>query len=367
MLPGIVGGTETYAEGLVRGLASIDSSEEYVVFVNRESAGWPLPQSSRFTRVVCPINATSRLKRYAYEQFLFPRLLKKHKIDIVHSLGYVCPVFVRCPSVVTIHDLNFLALRDTLPLSKKIFLRLFATQSARRSSRVITISEFSKKEICSRLKINEKKVIVTHEAPKEKAQGDISEEWASLELKYGLHDPYLVAFAGGGKHKNIKRLIESFADVSKDCPQNLVLIGRNLSDADISDPKIQFIRHRIILTGYVPENHILPILGHADLFVMPSMYEGFGLPVVDAQAAGTAVACSAIGSLPEIAGKGAVYFDPFDIGSIASAIRGCLSDGELRSKLRLLGSENVKRFSWKETTLKTMEVYYDIAALREVF
>src|SRR5437870_13548482 len=107
LIPGVVGGTETYAAGLLHGLANVDAQDQFVVFVNRESQQWPLPVSPNFTRVICPVSALSRSRRYFFEQVLLPRWLQKHAIDVVHSLGYVSPLFTSCASIVTIHDLNF--------------------------------------------------------------------------------------------------------------------------------------------------------------------------------------------------------------------------------------------------------------------
>jgi glycosyltransferase involved in cell wall biosynthesis len=113
--------------------------------------------------------------------------------------------------------------------------------------------------------------------------------------------------------------------------------------------------------GYVPNTHISSILGHADLFVLPSLYEGFGLPVLEAQQAGVAVACSTAGSLPEIAGEGAVFFDPLSSDDMARVIRECLSDLALCTRLRRMGAENVQRFSWDKTARETLAVYRQVA------
>jgi hypothetical protein len=104
LIPGVVGGTETYASGLLPGLAAIDQENEYVVFVNWESADWPLPEASNFSRVVCPVSATSRSQRYFFEQLRLPVLLKRHSVNLVHSLGYASPLSIPCPLVVSVRD-----------------------------------------------------------------------------------------------------------------------------------------------------------------------------------------------------------------------------------------------------------------------
>lgn len=114
--PEIGGGLETYAAGLLVGLAKINSGDEFIVFLNREAENWPLPPAPNFTRVVCPVRAVSRARRYYYEQVCLPGLLKAHGVDLVHSLGSVAPCFLPCPSVLTVPDISFRACGDQIPL-----------------------------------------------------------------------------------------------------------------------------------------------------------------------------------------------------------------------------------------------------------
>lgn len=120
------------------------------------------------------------------------------------------------------------------------------------------------------------------------------------------------------------------------------------------------LHERIQVTGYVPDDHILPLRRHADLFVVPSLYEGFGLPVLEVQQANVAVACSTAASLPEIAGEGASFFDPFSVDAIRDAMQHCLSDPDLRAHLRRLGNKNLRRFLWDQTAQDTLAVFQQI-------
>jgi glycosyltransferase involved in cell wall biosynthesis len=359
LLPGVVGGTETYAAGLLHGLAEIDRQNEYVVFVNRESEHWPLPQVVNFTRVLCPVRAAGRASRYLFEQVRLPRLLAKYHIDVIHSLGYVGPLVAPCPSVVTIPDLNYIAMKHTMPGRKRTILRFFSMQSAQRANHVITISNFSKGEICRTIKLDPGKITVTHLGAMRNGASNSSENWMELSRRYRIRAPYVVAFGGGVVHKNIPRLIRAFALVKDAFPHSLVLIGHIPSNVD-SATESEGIRDRVTITGYVPKEHVLPLLSHADLFVLPSLYEGFGLPVLEAQQAAVAVACSTAGSLPEVGGDGALYFDPTSVEHIADTIRRCLADATLRSQLILKGRANLSRFSWDKTARETLSVYQDM-------
>jgi glycosyltransferase involved in cell wall biosynthesis len=359
LLPGVVGGTETYAAGLLHGLAEIDQWNEYVVFVNRESESWPLPPAVNFTRVVCPVQAAGRASRYFFEQVRLPRLLAQHHIDVVHSLGYVGPLVAPCPSVVTIPDLNYITLKHTMSSVKRTALRFFSMQSAQRANHVITISDFSKREICRIIKLDPCIITVTHLGAMKNSASNSSGNWMELTRRYRIREPYVVAFGGRTLNKNIPHLIRAFALVKDSFPHSLVLIGHLPADMNLAIESKE-IRDRVTITGYVPEEYILPLLSHADLFVLPSLYEGFGLPMLEAQQAAVAVACSTAGSLPEVGGDGALYFDPTSVEHIADTIRLCLADATLRSQLILKGRANLSRFSWDKTARETLSVYQDM-------
>ncbi len=363
LLPGVVGGTETYAAGLLQGLAEIDRQNEYVVFMNRESEHWPLPQGEHFRRVVCPVHAASRAARYLFEQLRLPRLLGRHRIDVVHSLGYVGPLIAPCPAVVTLHDLNFMALSHPMPAARRAALRFFAVQCARRAERVITISAFSRGEICRVLNLDPGKVTAIHLGALRTGASPAAGAWPELTGRYGIREPYVVAFGGRTLNKNIPRLIRAFALLRDAVPHSLVLVGHIPADVDLAAETAE-LRERIIVTGYVPEGDVFPLLSRAELFVLPSLYEGFGLPALEAQQAGVAVACSTAGSLPEVAGEGAVYFDPESVEGMAAVMRRCLADAPLRSRLVRNGRENVARFSWNRTAEETAAVYREAFAGR---
>ncbi len=358
LLPGIVGGTETYAAGLLHGLAATAPEVEFIVFVNHESAEWPLPTKPNFTRVVCPVQGTNRGARYFFEQVRLPGYLQRYRVDLVHSLGYVGPLYCPCPSILTIPDSNYVDLAHTMPLHRRLPLRLLSTQAAKNANEIITISSFSKARLVKLLQLPASRINVTVLAPRPEVNGDSSSGWSELCGKYKIREPYLVAFAGGAVHKNIPALLDAFISLCDRYPHSLVLIGHLPRNVDLSTQgRTPGSEQRIIATGYVPGDHIQPLLTHADLFVFPSLYEGFGLPVLEAQHAGTPVACSTAGSLPEVAGDGALFFDPYSVSSIASAMESCLSNLQLREMLRQKGHDNLQRFSWEKTAVETLAVY----------
>jgi len=356
LIPGQVGGTEIYAKGLLQSLAQVGTGHEFVIFLNQIASSWPLPKKKNFYRVVCPIRGFIQIKRYFYEQLKFPFVLRKERVDLVHSLGYVGPLFTNIPSVVTVPDMNFISLRSIMPIKKIIARMFFVPFSIYKAKHVITISNFSKKEIVRYMKVSPQRITVTYLSILKRTQNSF--DLNQIRDKYYLNSPYILAFSSASKHKNIDGLLYAYSMIKDEFHHNLVIIGHVSSKIDLSRLKNKLkLNGRVITPGYLPDEVIQPILKHSSLFVFPSFYEGFGLPVVEAQAAGVPVVSSKAGSLPEVGGDGAIYFDPYSVTEMAWAIRRCLSDFSLKDRLTKLGKNNVQRFSWRDTAIKTMEVY----------
>lgn len=354
MIPGMVGGVQTYAEGLLEGLGELNNGNEYIVFLNRQSATLKLPRG--FRREVLAINAHSRAARYVWEQCRLPAVARRHCVDVLHSLGYVGPIRVPCAAVVTVHDLNFVRLRSQMSYVRQWGLGFFSRRSAARSQRVITVSEFSRRELCSELRLDPNRVsVVYHGSPSGGSTLALESELRELPE---LPVRFIVAFTGRGEpHKNIVRLIEAFHVGCHDMPHRLVLIGK---------PTPELMAHftsRVLPLGYLPADGVRDVLRRAELFVLPSLYEGFGFPVLEAQRAGIPVVCSEAASLPEIGGDAAVYFPPASVTAMAEAIRATLRDDDRKRRLVELGYHNVQRFSWKNAARQTVDVYRDALQL----
>jgi glycosyltransferase involved in cell wall biosynthesis len=361
LLPGVVGGTETYAAGLLYGLAQIDTQNKYVVFVNRETAEWSLPEASNFTRIVCPVCAVSRGKRFFFEQVYLPKLLKAHGVNLVHSLGYVAPLFPPCPSVVTVHDMNFRQFGGRMPFIRMIALEFFVKQSTRRADYIIAVSEFTRAQISAELLILMNRIAVIPEAPFDALS--IPLELVEILWKYGIKQPYIIAFSSFSPHKNISRLYQAFVQACRDytLPHQLVIVGHRPSDE--SDHGGVGVKD-VVCTGYVEEAVKKMLLVGAEMLVFPSTYEGFGLPVLEAQQAGVPVICSMAASLPEVAGDAAIYFDPLSVDEIKKTIGQVARNPALRNTLKQKGFLNVERFSWEQTARLTLLIYQKVVKAR---
>lgn len=356
--PSCVDGAYIYARRLLDSLARLDSENFYYVYMNREAAEFAMP-APNFQPVVYDFLPHQRLPRYFHEQVRIPLHAWRHKLDVVHSLHMTHPFFLPCRSVMTLHDTRFMvpALTGDIYGFRRQVIRFFAGNGARRATRVITDSEFAKREMIAHFGLRAEKIDVVYlsVSPSEGALPD-SERAAAIRAQYGVTQPYIAAIGGSYVHKNVPRLLEAFAQIRGEFPHTLVLIGklpRNVAPESVGE--------RVHMTGYVPDAH-LPVLMHgADVFVVTSLYEGFGLPALEAQAADVALICSRAASLPEVAGEGAYYFDPYDTADLAAALRTCLRDSALREALRARGRANLARFSWEQTARQTLAVYRKVA------
>ncbi|MDO8502312.1 MAG: glycosyltransferase family 1 protein [Gemmatimonadaceae bacterium] len=361
LIPGVVGGTETYARSLIHALARQDEDNEYAVFVSREAADLDITPAPNFRRIVCPVVAMKRAFRYSWEQAVLPLQLFRESPDVIHSLGYVAPLAARGPQVVTVHDVNYLGHKGRRTAIGRRAFQFFVEKAVNRANRVITISEFSRGEIIRHMGVPEDKVTVIHCAGREVGAMP-ARAGVAVDVVRNISRPYILAFSSLSAHKNIRGLIAAFARISSSVPHALVLVGHLPERAGVRADIEAAGDDRVHFTGYLPDSDVETLMHNASLFAFPSLYEGFGLPILDAQHAGVPVACSSAGALPEVAGEGAVLFDPHSVDDMAAALMRSLLDVDLRSRLRAKGYENARGFSWDRAASETLGVYSAVAS-----
>jgi glycosyltransferase involved in cell wall biosynthesis len=286
-------------------------------------------------------------------------------VDIIHSLGYVSPLRVACPAVVTIHDLNYRAFGKSMPTVRRVALDFFVRKSALRAKHVMTGSHFARQQIIDGLGLPPGKVSVAYNAVTvRKRGGGVAENNEVVRMKYNFARPYIIAFGSGSPHKNIPRLLEAFAYV-RACYRlkyQMVIVGHAMRYAQ----EIPWaMRDAVRFVGYMSDADLACILRGAEMLVYPSLYEGFGLPVLEAMAAGVPVVCSNVAALPEVGGDAAVYFNPCSVQDMGEKMMRVAQDRSLRQEMRERGYENVKRFSWEATAKATMAVYEYLGRLRD--
>ena len=351
-------GIGTYIRNLLRHLARLDRQTEFVVFSrpdDREALGalgenlQAVPETSRNYSVG--------------EQFRIPLALRREGITLFHAPHYVLPPLVSCRSVVTIHDCIHLMFPQYLPnrLAHR-YARTSIALAARRATRVLTVSESSKRDIMRFVDAPAEKIDVIYNAYDERFGVEPrEEEVVRVRERYQLHDEF-VLYAGNVKpHKNLGRLIDAFQIVRNRGLDHLklVLIGDDISKyAALRRAVHQHQLHKYVrFLGYLPEETLAVMYRLAGVFVFPSLYEGFGLPPLEAMASGTPVVTSNVSSLPEVAGDAALLVDPYEPAAIADGIYRVLTDEELRRDLRRKGLARAHQFSWEQSVRRVRDIY----------
>jgi glycosyltransferase involved in cell wall biosynthesis len=366
LLPGKVGGSETYIRNLVKWLPVIDRENEYLVFVNEESRGIFAPLPPRVTEVPCPVRAVNRPRRILWEQFGLPSRLKQLGIDVLLSAGMTAPF--RCPatSVLMLFDLQHINQPRNFPRYYLPFLRSIIYASAKSADGVLTISHQVKGDIIRSYHLPSERIAVTHLAVDHAAFAPGTPAGSdAVKKKYGLPDRFLLYAASSLPHKNHGRLFQAFRQVRERAPGlKLVLIGaRDKGEAALRHLiRSEGIEAEVTLLGWLPFEDVPAIYRACAAFVYPTLHEGFGLPVLEAMASGVPVICSGIEPLLEVAGDAALFVDPYAPAEIAKGIAAALLDGERRKQLIAKGMARAGEFTWEATARKTLLFLKDIHA-----
>jgi glycosyltransferase involved in cell wall biosynthesis len=275
-----------------------------------------------------------------WEQAALPRVLRREHAALVHVPNCFLPLRRPCPGVVTIHDLAWEDHPDDFARTTAWKYRTFAPRAARSAERVICVSEYTRDDVVRRYGVDPEKVRVVGEAPS-LALGDAAPP----------PGPYLLAVGDLRRKKNFARLVEAFTALRRDgLPHRLVIAGRDAGEGRrLRAPGVE-------LRGYVPDRELDALMRGADLLVHPSLYEGFGLVIVEAMARGTRVAAARTTALPETGGDAALYFDPLDVNDMMETIRRALADDELAAR----GRARVAGHSWDEVAARTAGVYAEL-------
>lgn len=354
-------GIGTYTREILRNILDIDESNNYYLFWS----GRDYEMLKKYNNI--KISISSRKHHRFWEQYYIPDILKSRNIDIYHmpQNGIGIPPVKNSLYVATIHDLIPYIMPETAGrgyLTKFISQMPFIISSV---DMIITVSKWSKNDIMRIFGVPEDKIAVTHLAA-DSIFKPIDKEKASVFIKekYGLGDDIILYLGGFSPRKNVKSILVAFSMIYKNLSKKykIVIIGSAKDDHQFLGKLAQTLNigDRVFFTGYVPYEDLPYFYNACDVFVYPSLYEGFGLPVLEAMNCGTPTITSNVSSIPEVAGDGALLINPFDTEELSDAMAEVLEDDTLKVDLIEKGFERASMFSWKRTAEETLKVYENV-------
>ena len=345
LIPGSVGGTEIYLRELLEALARVDLVNQYFVFTNLETGADLIPRQANFHRKVQTVHARFRPARILWEQIVLPLEMARYRLHVLFNPGFTAPALAHCPSVTLFHDLQHKHHPEHFRRIDLPFWRLLLWIAAHRSQRLIAASEATRADLQRFYRIPSELVTVI---PHGVGQWFFACDRSRIE-------PYLLYVSTLHPHKNHERLLRAYARRHR--PERLVLAGMQGLHARAVETLIAELNlgDSVQLTGWIPRNQLYRLYERASACVNPSTFEGFGMPVLEALAAGIPTACSDIQSLREIAGEAALFFDPLDEDAIAAALDRISGDELLRTTLARAGPKRARSFTWERTARKTLE------------
>ncbi|MEZ5285274.1 MAG: glycosyltransferase family 1 protein [Vicinamibacterales bacterium] len=358
-------GIGTYIRNILVELHRRDEQTEYVVLCRARDLAAAQAMAPRFRFVAEDAEPYSLA-----EQVRIPWRLARERVDLVHEPHYVLPPAIRCRSVVTIHDCIHLMFPQYLPNRVGyVYARGSMWTATRQAERVLTVSEASKRDILRYFAIPPERVEVIYNAIDERFLVAPDESTTDrVRQRYQLDHPFVLYVGNIKPHKNLERLIDAFGRARADGPDGLKLVV--VGDEVSKYPTLRQMVHRhkldkhVRFLGFQPQETLASFYRLANAFVFPSLYEGFGLPPLEAMACGTPVVTSNVSSLPEVAGDAALLVDPYDVDGIASGLRRILSDEALRADLVARGLARARQFSWSESVARIHAVYQRVLERR---
>ncbi len=347
-------GLNRYVASLLDHLPAADPTIEWRAFVASDA-----PPTTGVASVVAPVPAHLPVVRIGWEWCGLPVATRRAGLDLFHGTMNAIPAALPCPAVVTVHDLAFLKFPENVTRRRYHYLRWATGHAVRSARRVIAVSRATKHDLIEQFDIPEERIDVTPLGVDARFRPAGEEAVESLVRRLGLRRPFVLSVGTLEPRKNLPALLRAFDCVAPEVPHNLVLAGATgwrRDELNRTRAKLN-LGDRLQLTGFVPDADLPALYSAAAMFAFPSLYEGFGLPVLEAMACGTPVLTGADSSLPEVAGDAALLVDPRDVDTIAVGMRSLLTDDALSGSLAAAGRHRAATFSWTRTAELTIASY----------
>jgi glycosyltransferase involved in cell wall biosynthesis len=350
-------GNATYTRNLISALFLAVGVDDFTLFANDPGHAFyrSLPRRGR-SRVVRAVQG----KGLARVGSALARAASRERVDALH-VQYFAPIGYRGPLVVTVHDLAFLHVPESFPLALRVALRVLVPRSLERASRIIAVSEFTRRDIMARYRIRPDKIVVIPEGADARFRPRTAGETTPVLARYGLRPGFLFSLGRLNRRKNLGRLLQAYARLRAAGAPAVPLVIGGKPDYGL---EVMLLRGRpaadmvgVRWMGLIPDEDLPAFYSGAAGFIYPSLFEGFGLPVLEAMSCGTPVVTSDRTALPELTGDAGLSVDPERVEALAEAMTRILTDQTLAQDLRRRGLERSRRFSWGETARRTLDVY----------
>ncbi len=345
-------GTETYSAEIIRRLPALVGGHRLRLYTNR-------PPSGKLRALGAPAE---------WRVMPFPRLwthlrlsleMMRDPPDVLFVPAHVVPLLHPRRCVVTVHDLGYIPFRDAHPTFSRWYLELSTRWNVRVAERILADSEATRQDLAHHYAVDPAKVTVVYPGYDSQRFRPVTarESLTHVRQRYGINGPYVLFLGTLQPRKNLVRLVEAFAQIENGNAR-LVIAGQRgwMTDELFQRVGSLGLTGRVLFPGYVESEDVPALLSGATLFAFPSLYEGFGLPVIEAMACGTPTVCSNAASLPEVAGDAALLVEPRDTAALAQALRRLLDNETLRRDLSDRGLERARRFSWESCARRVAEV-----------
>ena len=358
-------GVGYYVTNLIHEFQKIDKENSYCLISNNGVYESEFKNQPNFENYNTWISNENHVVGDLWESLFLPRLLKRRGADVFHGPAFMIPLRpAGLKTVVTIHDIVAFIKPETVPLKYALYMRMLIRMVVEKADKVITPSESTKKDLIERLGVPESKIDVVYEAVSPSfTPSNGATRPVDIRQRFGIRDKYMLFVGNLEPRKNLIRLLKAFEIAREklgDTYQLVICGKKGWLYKDILHTYEAVNKGDVILTNYVGDEDLINLYRSADMFVFPTLYEGFGLPVLEAMGCGAPVITSNISSLPEIAGEAAVLIDPLDVGQISDAMVKIAFSEDRRRELREKGLAQASRFSWTQTARRTLDVYRSV-------
>lgn len=363
-LQGIRSGIAQYVYYLLLYLKRMDKKNKYILFLGSNNYVFEDIVNLDFLYDISSLPTKNQIFKIAWQHLYLPYRMKNLQVDVFHEPAFVAPYFKKCPTVITIHDLSYKLLPNCYTWRNRLYLDRLVNRSISSCDKIIAISQNTKNDILLNYKIKEEKIKVIYEGVDEvfRPLGDSKEEASAMvKAKNGIKGDFIFTVSLISPRKNMVNLIKAFSILRKKGVINhqLVIVGKKgwFFEEVFKEAAASNYAQDIIFCDFVLLYDLVALYNCADVFVYPSLYEGFGLPLLEAMACDCPVVASNRSSIPEVCSDAALLVDPYDPKAFADAILRILSNTELKKSLIKKGRLQVAAFSWERTAQETIEVY----------